>query len=192
MLYSIIIASCLDGGIGYDTTIPWHIKEEMKLFRRITTGNIDLSKINVVIMGRNTWNSLPNKPLQNRLNIVITNDEDFPKYDNLISFNNLDDAFSYCEMNVNIRNVFVIGGKKFYETCLYNEKYSKNIEKIFLSVIYKNHESNVFIDLKYILNNYYPNINSVRFNSQFLHLEMKRKNNYEYLPFLEKQSFISS
>lgn len=177
MFYSIIIACCLNGGIGYDNTIPWHIKEEMKLFRRITTGNIDYTEYNAVIMGRNTWDSLPNKPLQNRLNIVITSDINFPKYDNLISFSNLDDAFNYCEMNVNIRDVFVIGGKSIYETCLYNEKYSKNIKKIYLSAIYNNYVSNVFIDLKYILSNYYPSINSVRFNSQFIHLEMRRKNN---------------
>ena len=66
MLYSIIIACCLNGGIGYDNRIPWNIKEEMKLFKRITTGDIEYNGINAVIMGRNTWESLPNKPLQNR------------------------------------------------------------------------------------------------------------------------------
>jgi len=178
MLYSIILACCLNGGIGYDNTIPWHIKEEMKLFRKITTGDIDYyteDKMNAVIMGRNTWDSLPNKPLQNRINIVITSDKNFPKYENLISFTNIDDALNYCEMNINIKEVFVIGGKTIYETCLYDDRYSKNIKKIYLSVIYNNYESNVFIDLKYILNNYYPNINSVKFNPEFLHLQMERK-----------------
>lgn len=178
MLYSIILACSLNGGIGYDNTIPWHIKEEMKLFKKITTGNINYLEMNAVIMGRNTWDSLPNKPLENRLNIVITSDKNFLNYDNLISFTSLDDAFNYCKKNSNkIREVFVIGGKTIYDSCLYNEKYSKNIERIYLSVIYNNYDSNVFIDLKYILTNYYPNINSVRFNPQFIHLQMEQKNN---------------
>ena len=177
MLYSIIIASCLNGGIGYDNTIPWNIKEEIKLFKKITTGYIDNTKVNAIIMGRNTWNSLPDKPLRNRLNIVITTDKNFPNFNNLISFSNLDNAFNYCETNVNINNVFVIGGKSIYDTCLYNDKYSKNIEKIYLSVIYYNYDNNVFIDLKHILNKYYPIIHSVVFNSHFLHLEMEKKKN---------------
>lgn len=176
MLYSIIIACCLNGGIGYDNTIPWNVKEEMKLFKKITTGKIHYTQINAVIMGRNTWDSLPNKPLQNRINIVITSDKDFITYDNLISFTNLDDAFNYCQSNINIREVFVIGGKRIYDTCLYNEKYSKNIDRIYLSVLYNNYESNVFIDLKHILTNYYPDINTVHFNPHFLHLQMEKKN----------------
>lgn len=176
MFFSIIIASCLNGGIGYDNTISWSIKEETKLFKKITSCNNDYLKTNAIIMGRNTWNSLPNKPLKNRLNIVITSDKNFITYDNLISFNNLDDALNYCERNINIKKVFVIGGKQIYDTCLYNEKYSKNIEKIYLSVIYNNYKNNVFIDLKYILNNYYPNIYTVVFNPNFLHLEMEKKN----------------
>jgi dihydrofolate reductase len=187
MLYSIILACCLDGGIGYDNTIPWSIREEIRLFKQITSSyanendnandndkkrNNDNMKINAVIMGRNTWNSLPHKPLHNRLNIVITSDKNFPRFNNLISFSNLDDAFNHCKMN----KVFVIGGKTIYDTCLYDEKYSKNIEKIYLSVIYNNYESNVFINLKHILKNYRViDFNNVYFKSSFLHLEMKQK-----------------
>jgi dihydrofolate reductase len=137
---------------------------------------INTMKINAVIMGRNTWNSLPHKPLHNRLNIVITSDKKFPRFNNLISFSNLEDAFNHCKMNKRINKVFVIGGKSIYDTCLYDEKYSKNIEKIYLSVIYNNYESNIFINLKYILKNYCViDFNNVYFKSQFLHLEMKKK-----------------
>jgi len=136
MLYSIILACCLDGGIGYDNTIPWSIREEIRLFKQITCSYANENdnddndmKINAVIMGRNTWNSLPHKPLHNRLNIVITSDKDFPRFNNLISFTNLDDAFNHCKMNKKINKVFVIGGKTIYDTCLYDDKYSKNIEK---------------------------------------------------------------
>jgi len=181
MLYSIILACCLDGGIGYDNRIPWNIKEEMKIFKDITSdceNNYEYRKmkINAVIMGRNTWNYLPIKPLKNRLNIVITSDKNFPRYNNLISFSNLDDAFNYCKLKIEINKVFVIGGKSIYDTCLYNEKYSKNIDKIYLSVIYKKYENDIYINLKHILKNFrFNNIDSVSFKTNFLHLEMIKK-----------------
>ena len=69
MLYSIILACTFEGGIGYNNDIPWNIKSEIYLFKQIT-GNKDQYKQNAVIMGRNTWESLPHKPLKDRLNII--------------------------------------------------------------------------------------------------------------------------
>lgn len=51
--------------IGKDGRMPWHIPEESKLFRRLTTGN-------VVLMGRKTFASIGGKPLRSRVNIVIS------------------------------------------------------------------------------------------------------------------------
>jgi dihydrofolate reductase len=73
MLYSIILACTLDGGIGYENNIPWDIKSEMELFKQITTAGTNNYKKNAVIMGRRTWESLSYKPLKNRINIVIGN-----------------------------------------------------------------------------------------------------------------------
>lgn len=57
-------------GIGKDGGLPWHIPADLKRFTRLTSG----VGRNAVIMGRKTWDSLPArfKPLQNRLNIVMT------------------------------------------------------------------------------------------------------------------------
>lgn len=174
MLYSIILACNLNGGIGYDDYIPWHIKSELSLFRSITTGTISYRQ-NAVIMGRKTWDTLPVKPLKNRINIVITSDKHFINYDNVVSFDNIDDAFDFCAFNIDINEVFVIGGKSIYELCLYNEKYSKNIKSIYLSIIYKNYQSNVFIDLKHILKNYICDLNYVCFYPEYLHFRMIQK-----------------
>jgi dihydrofolate reductase len=57
MLYSIILACTLEGGIGYNNIIPWDIKSELYLFKQITTGCVDNFKSNAVIMGRKTWES---------------------------------------------------------------------------------------------------------------------------------------
>lgn len=174
MLYSIILACTFDGGIGYNNNIPWNIRNELFLFRQIT-GNKDQFKQNVIIMGKKTWDSLPRKPLKDRINIIITSDKNFINEDNILSFDNIDSAFEYCERTINIDKVFVIGGKSIYDLCLNNEKYSKNIETIYLSIIYKYYYCNIFINLKHILANFKCHHETVIFHPQFLHMRMTKK-----------------
>jgi dihydrofolate reductase len=174
MLYSIILACTFDGGIGYNNRIPWYIKDELFLFRQIT-GNKDQFKQNVIIMGRKTWDSLPRKPLKDRINIIITSDKNFINEDNILSFDNIDSAFEYCERTVNINKVFVIGGKSIYDLCLNNEKYSRNIENIYLSIIYRYYYCNIYVNLKYILTNFKCDYNTIIFHPQFLHMRMTKK-----------------
>jgi dihydrofolate reductase len=174
MLYSIILACTFDGGIGYNNRIPWYIKDELFLFRQIT-GNKDQFKQNVIIMGKKTWDSLPRKPLKDRINIIITSDKNFINEDNVLSFDNIDSAFEYCERTVNINKVFVIGGKSIYDLCLNNEKYSRNIENIYLSIIYRYYYCNIYVNLKYILTNFKCDYNTIIFHPQFLHMRMTKK-----------------
>jgi len=174
MLYSIILACTLDGGIGNENNIPWDIKGEMALFREITMTGYNNYKKNAVIMGRRTWESLKCKPLKNRVNIVIGN---IPEYENILNFKNLDDAFKYCERKIDINKVFVIGGKKIYETCL--NDYADTLEFIYLSVIYKNYITDTKIDIRHILQNYEAINNTVYFHPQFLHMKMIKKQKEE-------------
>lgn len=62
---TIIVAADLRNGIGIRNTLPWHLSDDLKRFKAITSEN-------VVIMGRNTWFSLPKRPLPNRQNVVLT------------------------------------------------------------------------------------------------------------------------
>lgn len=64
-MLSLVVARARNGAIGQAGTIPWHAPEDLAFFQRETTGG-------AVIMGRNTWDSLPFKPLKNRMNIVVT------------------------------------------------------------------------------------------------------------------------
>jgi dihydrofolate reductase len=62
-------AQARDGVIGADGGLPWHLPEDMALFRRLTTGS-------TVVMGRRTWESLPDRfrPLPGRTNVVLSSD----------------------------------------------------------------------------------------------------------------------
>jgi dihydrofolate reductase len=63
----LVVAIADNGVIGKDGGIPWHISEDLKRFKALTTGK-------TVVMGRKTWDSLPKKPLPNRKNVVCTRD----------------------------------------------------------------------------------------------------------------------
>ncbi|XP_029367056.1 dihydrofolate reductase [Echeneis naucrates] len=72
-----IVAVCPDLGIGNNGNLPWHpvrLHNEFKHFRKMTTTSPVPGKQNVVIMGRKTWFSIPekNRPLGNRINIVLS------------------------------------------------------------------------------------------------------------------------
>jgi dihydrofolate reductase len=66
---ALIWAQARDGVIGADGALPWHLPEDLKLFRAMTTGS-------TVVMGRRTWESLPERfrPLPGRTNVVLTSD----------------------------------------------------------------------------------------------------------------------
>jgi len=90
-----------DGGIGINNDLPWHISEDLKKFKKLT-----LNK--PIIMGRNTWNSLPFKPLPKRRNVVL-------------SSQSLNDVECYTSVEncldglINESDVFVIGGAQIYK-----------------------------------------------------------------------------
>lgn len=66
-MLTLIAARARNGAIGKDGTIPWHAPEDMAAFQRETLGG-------ALVMGRKTWQSLPVKPLKNRLNLVVSRD----------------------------------------------------------------------------------------------------------------------
>lgn len=67
MKTSLIVARDWQGVIGVDGKIPWHCPADMALFKQITSG-----EKKAIVMGRNTWDSLPVRPLPGRLNVVVT------------------------------------------------------------------------------------------------------------------------
>ena len=70
MTVSLLAAVAHGGVIGRDGTVPWHLPEDLTRFRELTTGH-------AVVMGRRTWDSLPDRfrPLPGRRNVVVTRNE---------------------------------------------------------------------------------------------------------------------
>ena len=66
-MLTLIVARARNGAIGKDGDIPWRLPEDLRFFKRETLGG-------AVIMGRRTWDSLPFKPLKDRLNLVVSRD----------------------------------------------------------------------------------------------------------------------
>ena len=132
----LILACDLNGGIGYQNKLPWtNIRGDLPRFKRLTD-------VQNVIMGRNTWDSLPKKPLPGRLNFVVSSSELEAEHHNVIrvpdmEFNQPDDV-----------EFWIIGGAKLVETSW------KNIDEIHLTKVYDHYACDTFIDLLYVEHNY--------------------------------------
>lgn len=110
MNMNLIASADLDWGIGCQNELLYHVRADMVRFRKMTTGN-------VVVMGRNTFLSLPGqKPLPNRTNIVLSTDPSFsPEGVTVVrSVDALLDALRCCDD----ARVFVIGGGGVYRALL--------------------------------------------------------------------------
>jgi len=178
---SIIVASSLEYGIGFQNKLNWNIPEELKYFKNITSTTICENKKNCVIMGKNTWYSLPNAPLKNRINIIISQNN----YDNIKKeiegmkdvqvFRTIDEAFLYVDNEDIIEKGFIIGGAEIYNTCL--EKYLKYINSIYWSIINdKNYESDKFIASNIIYNNFHFNNYDIIINENYVSMYGTNKN----------------
>lgn len=117
--YEIIVAADAKTlGIGIRGTIPWYLPNDLAHFSRITKTALDPDTVNAVIMGRGTWDSIPenHRPLRARINVVLTSRPiDVP--DGVIVSNSLHDAITQLDL-VRIGKVFVIGGEGVYEEAL--------------------------------------------------------------------------
>ncbi|XP_065199593.1 dihydrofolate reductase [Planococcus citri] len=139
-----IAAMCENNGIGRNGGLPWKLKKEMDYFTRMTSSTKDSSNRNAVIMGRKTWESIPNKykPLANRLNVVVSKQMSDDK--EMICFKSVTDAVKTLQSShsnySNIETIWVIGGYNVYKEALDNQL----CDKLFLTRIKKEFECDVF------------------------------------------------
>jgi dihydrofolate reductase len=123
----LIVAMSQNGVIGVDNAIPWHIKEEMAHFKRETTLH-EKQVDNVVLMGRKTWESIPERfrPLPNRFNMVVSSKVVEGAHVYSSSIDELLDFASEQDINV-------MGGGQLYQYFLERNL----VDEIVLSVVLK-------------------------------------------------------
>jgi len=179
---NLIVATSINYGIGYDNKMCWNIPDELKHFKKITTTVDDENKKNCVIMGKNTWFSLPKAPLKDRINIVITdnNYDTLTKTigsDEVIVLKSINDALLYVNINKNIECAFIIGGAQLYNDFLNN--YIEHIKYVYMSVVIdKQYECDKFIASNIIFNNFEFEKNIAQQNNKYI--SMIGKNKYDY------------
>ena len=135
-MISAIVAVDEDWGIGFNGQLLEKIPEDMKWFRSLTHER-------TVLMGRKTWDSLPKKPLPDRLNLVITRGE--RKFDEMTVFIDMEEA------KIRAREAakdtddewFVIGGGQIYKELL------PFCDRVYVTKIYTSHEN---------VDTYFPNL----------------------------------
>jgi len=182
---NLIVATSINYGIGYDNKMCWNIPDELKHFKNITTTVIDANKKNCVIMGKNTWLSIPKSPLKDRINIIISvNDYDYLSKtigsEEVIVLKSINDALLYININENIEKAFVIGGAQLYNDFLDN--YIEHIKYVYMSIVIDmDYECDKFIASNIIFNNFEFEKNIAQQNNKYISMIGKNKNNYKII-----------
>lgn len=114
-----MVAADLNSGIGKNGQLPWKLPGDLKYFKELTC-NVRSSELrNAVIMGRKTWESIPDKfrPLSNRINVILTRAFDYELPKDVLKASSLDDALEKLQ-SFPVDKCFVIGGGEVYREAL--------------------------------------------------------------------------
>ena len=121
-MLSIIVAVAENNIIGGDNKLLWHIPEDLKRFKSITSGN-------TIVMGRKTFESLPGV-LPNRKHVVITRDKNYT-----VDNENVEVIHSLSEVINKYKNssepAFIIGGGEIYKQLIHN------VDNLLLTKVFK-------------------------------------------------------
>lgn len=164
-VYIIVAVDCKNG-IGKDNSMPWHFAKETKYFKEITLTTKDPSKKNMVIMGKNTWYSLPEKyrPLKDRKNVVLTRDASL-KIEGVEIYQSLDEAIN--SAGDDIETIFIIGGATLFKESLNHP----NLTGLYVT----------FIENEYECDTYFPEIPARFSNKQLIKEEEENGVKFKFM-----------
>lgn len=169
---NIIVAfSSKNFGIGNDNTIPWYIPADLVRFKELTMNNI-------VVMGRKTWDSIPEsrRPLKGRTNIVVTRNPTKYKSTDQVIFVGVDELDSFLDNLAQNNNIFIIGGSFLYK------RYMGRAERIYATIIDKDVKADSLFPTdnfdKYDIETYSPlhRCEEERCNYRFITYKLRDKN----------------
>ena len=155
MTISIIAAIAKNNAIGKDNDLIWHISEDLKRFKKLTSGH-------TIIMGRKTYESLPFKPLPNRKNIILSGKTDL-KFERAIVANSIEDALKECESE---DEIFICGGATVYK------KFIDIADKMYLTEINQEFDGDTFFP-DYNQDNWKIKLQSEKYTDEKSNIEYK-------------------
>ncbi len=159
---SIIVAVASNGAIGKGNDLLWHISDDLKRFKKLTSGN-------TIIMGRKTFESLPGGPLPNREHIILTRDKSY-KVPGCFVTGSIDDVLRKCDEE---KENFVIGGGEIYRL------FMPYCTKMYLTRVDKSFEADTF----------FPEVDFEIWKADFESDKMKDDRSgieYQYVNFIRK------
>lgn len=135
----IIAAVDKNFGIGKNRTLPWDFKKDLKHFFQVTTKTSNPNKQNLLIMGKTTWESIPEKfrPFKKRKNAVLAWDKGY-KVTGADTFSSIDEALN--SAGEDVENIFFIGGGMIYKQAAEHEK----LDGFYLTKINKEYDCDTF------------------------------------------------
>ncbi len=125
-IITLIAAAAENDALGKDNDLIWHISDDLKRFKRLTTGH-------AIIMGRKTFESMP-KALPNRTNIVLTRNKNY-KAEGALVTSTVEEALDLAKHDT---QPFIIGGAQIYSLFM---EYCDRIE---LTRVHHEFEADVF------------------------------------------------
>ena len=103
---SLVVAAALNGTIGINNTLPWHLPEDLRYFKQVTMGK-------PIIMGRKTYESI-GRPLPGRTNIVISRNPNLGLPESVLIAASADEALALAA-NTGATEAMIIGGAQIYQ-----------------------------------------------------------------------------
>ena len=157
-----IAAAAENNALGKDNKLVWHLPNDFKRFKEITTGH-------TIILGRKTFESFP-KPLPNRTHIIVSRQNNYQVPENCFVVNSIEKALEMAQKN---ENVFIIGGAEIYKQSLHLT------DKIELTRVHTTCEADAF----------YPEIDQNQWkivNEEFHPKDEKHNFDFTFITYLRK------
>ena len=150
-MYNLIACVNKKGLLGQENDLYSTSSKDLHYFSQVTKGHY-FPKENIIVMGYNTWLSLPSKPLKDRYNIVVTKNH-ADEVEHACVIPSLERVFTHLEeIKHNFGEVFIIGGASIYEQCLRN--YPDQLNKMYITEIddiWEGNEESKYFDYSPVL-----------------------------------------
>lgn len=131
-----------ENGIGKSNQLPWVIPQDLKYFKKTSSETKDPKKVNAVIMGRKTWESIPEtyRPMPGRKNIVLSRSKDIELPEGVILANSIEESIEIANQLEEVESIFITGGG-----VIYSESIQKSIpDEVLITRISGTHNCDAF------------------------------------------------